>query len=162
VEEFFLRAAKLAPELQFGLGGEGWAGKLLPSNVRWLGHIGTRDHNRLNCSARMVLNVNRESMAVVGFSPPTRIFEAAGAGACLITDRWPGIEEFFKPGREILIAASGEEVVNHLRRFSRDEAEEIGTSMRRRALAGHCYRLRAGQVEAILTQAPSQAAKVKS
>jgi spore maturation protein CgeB len=110
----------------------------------------------------MVLNVNRESMAAVGFSPPTRIFEAAGAGACLITDQWPGIEEFFTPGREILIAESGEEVVNHLRRFSRDEAKEIGVSMRRRALAGHSYSLRARQVEAILAQASSQAAKVRS
>jgi spore maturation protein CgeB len=162
VEEFFLRPAELAPELQFGLGGEGWAGKLLPNNVRWLGHIATSDHNRLNCSARMVLNVNRESMAAVGFSPPTRVFEAAGAGACLITDQWPGIEEFFTPGREILIAESGEDVVNHLRRFSREEAEEIGASMRRRALAGHCYRLRVRQVEAVLTRASSQPVKERS
>ena len=162
VEEFLLRASELAPELQFGLGGEGWGSKQMPGNVRWHGHVGTEDHNRLNCSARMVLNVNRDSMAAVGFSPPTRIFEAAGAGACLITDHWPGIEEFFTPGREILVAGSAEDVVKLLRRFSRDEAEKIGARMRERALTEHCYRLRAEQVEAILTQASSHAVKVTS
>ena len=81
VEEFFLAAAELAPEIRFVLGGEGWGGKTLPPNVRWIGHVGTGDHNRINCSARMVLNINRESMAQVGFSPPTRVFEAAGAAS---------------------------------------------------------------------------------
>jgi spore maturation protein CgeB len=104
VEQFFLRAAELAPEMSFILGGEGWGGKALPANVRWIGHVGTGSHNRINASARMALNINRDSMADVGFSPPTRVFEAAGAGACLITDKWLGIEKFFEPGREILVA----------------------------------------------------------
>ena len=60
----------------------------------------------INCSARMVLNINRESMAQTGFSPPTRVFEAAGAAACLITDAWTGVEQFFQPDREILVAHS--------------------------------------------------------
>jgi len=77
VEQFFLAAAEHALELQFVLGGEGWGGKRLPQNVRWIGHVGTAHHNVINCSARMVLNINRESMAKVGFSPPTRVFEAA-------------------------------------------------------------------------------------
>ena len=92
VEHFFLRAAELAPEMNFILGRRGLGPEShLPPNVRW--HRACRHrqpHNRLNCSARMVLNINRESMANVGFSPPTRIFEAAGAGACLVTDRWTG------------------------------------------------------------------------
>ena len=153
VEEFFLRAADLAPELQFCLGGEGWAGKPMPKNVRWLGHVATHDHNRLNCSARMVLNINRNSMAGVGFSPPTRIFEAAGAGVCLITDRWNGIEEFFAPGREVLVAGSAEEVVKDLRSHSPEQAREIGANMRRRALRDHTYRLRTEQFESIVTEA---------
>src|SRR5262249_7743795 len=98
VEEFFLRTAELAPEMRFLLGGEGWGDKPLPRNVRWIGHVSTANHNRVNCSARMVLNINRDSMAHTGFSPPTRVFEAAGAGACVITDRWPGVEMFFTPG----------------------------------------------------------------
>jgi spore maturation protein CgeB len=150
VEEFFFCAARLSPECLFVLGGEGWAGKSIPANVRWLGHVGTQDHNRLNCSARMVLNINRDSMAGVGFSPPTRIFEAAGAGACLITDRWTGIENFFAPGREILVAERAEEIVHYLRRLPAQEAAQIGNAMRRRALRDHTYELRAQRVAAIL------------
>src|ERR1700694_646873 len=150
VQEFFFRAAELAPEYQFVLGGEGWGGKVLPKNVRWIGHVRTGDHHRVNCSARMVLNVNRDSMASVGFSPPTRVFEAAGAGACFITDHWIGIETFFVPGREILVAASAEEVVNHLRNISEAEARKIGHRMRERALLDHTYQLRASQCDEIV------------
>jgi spore maturation protein CgeB len=150
VEQFFLRAAELAPEMKFVLGGEGWGGKLLPGNVRWIGHVGTADHNKVNCSARMVLNINRESMADVGFSPPTRVFEAAGAGACLITDDWKGVEAFFVPGTEILVAKTAEDVVRHLRGVNERRAEEIGVAMRARALRDHTYELRAHEVESIL------------
>lgn len=158
MEEFFVRAAELAPDFQFALGGEGWGGKRLPGNVRWIGHVGTGDHNRVNCSARMVLNINRDSMAGVGFSPPTRVFEAAGAGACLITDRWAGIEQFFAPEKEILVAGSAEEIVSWLRNTSADKAREIGGNMRKRALQDHTYALRAKEVDAILENVPARAA----
>jgi spore maturation protein CgeB len=151
VEEFFLRAAELAPDLNFILGGEGWAGKPLPPNVRWIGHVGTGDHNRVNCSAGMVLNINRESMANVGFSPPTRVFEAAGAGACLITDSWPGVDHFFALRREILVASSAEGIVRWLRTLNKEDAREVGAAMRARALRDHTYALRAGQLDAILS-----------
>jgi spore maturation protein CgeB len=153
VEEFFFRAAEIAPEFKFALGGEGWEGKQLPANVRWIGHVGTSDHNRVNCSARIVLNINRDSMADVGFSPPTRIFEAAGAGACLITDRWAGIEMFFMPGQEILAAGCAAEIVDHLRNVPNAEAQEIGANMRRRALRDHTYALRAQEFDAIIANA---------
>lgn len=152
VEEFFLAAAELAPEFQFILGGEGWGGKALPDNVRWIGHVGTGDHNRVNCSARMVLNINRESMANVGFSPPTRVFEAAGAASCLITDHWAGIEEFFNPGCEILVARNAQEVADLLRTVDAKLAREIGEAMRKRARQEHTYALRALQVREILSQ----------
>lgn len=152
VEEFFLRAAELAPEMSFIIGGEGWSGRQMPANVRWIGHVGTADHNAVNCSARMVLNINRESMASVGFSPPTRVFEAAGSGACLITDFWTGIESFFVPDREILVARSAEDIVRLLRNISSIEASAIGTRMRDRALRDHTYAQRAEQVHAILGQ----------
>jgi len=146
VEEFFLKAAHLAPELSFVLGGEGWGGKNLPPNVRWIGHVGSERHNAVNCSARMVLNVNRESMAKVGFSPPTRVFEAAGAGACLITDEWEGVDQFFTPDSEILIAKGAEEVVAHLRGRNAEQASAIGQAMMNRALRDHSYESRAQQV----------------
>jgi spore maturation protein CgeB len=153
VEQFFLRAAELAPEMKFILGGEGWGSKQLPSNVRWIGHVGTGAHNRVNSSARMVLNINRESMAEVGFSPPTRVFEAAGAAACLITDHWTGVETFFAPRREILVARSAEDIVRHLRNTSRSDARAIGSAMLERALRDHTYALRAREVDQILSSA---------
>ncbi len=152
-EDFFLRAAELAPELQFLLGGEGWGDKTLPANVRWIGHVATSDHNRVNCSAGMILNINRESMAGVGFSPPTRVFEAAGSAACVITDAWDGIEMFFAPGREILTAASAEEVVRHLRTVDLSRAAAIGKAMLMRALQDHTYARRAREVDRVLQAA---------
>jgi spore maturation protein CgeB len=100
----------------------------------------------------MVLNINRESMADVGFSPPTRVFEAAGAGACLISDAWPGIDQFFQPSREILVAQSAPEVVNFLREVPTEAASTIGKAMRRRTLREHTYALRAQQVHSVLTR----------
>ncbi|MGE5501277.1 MAG: hypothetical protein ACM3W4_05060, partial [Ignavibacteriales bacterium] len=81
VEEFFLEAAARLPERRFLLGGNGWDDKPMPENVRRIGHVGTNDHNAFNTSPLAVLNVARDSMADVGFSPATRVFEAAGAGA---------------------------------------------------------------------------------
>jgi spore maturation protein CgeB len=150
VEDFFLTAAALAPEMSFILGGEGWAGKWLPRNVRWIGHVGIRDHNRINSSARMVLNINRDSMAETGFSPPTRVFEAAGAGACLMTDHWAGIAQFFEPGCEILVAHSAKDIVESLRGMSHEECTTIGEAMRQRALQDHTYEIRAQQFHAAL------------
>lgn len=151
VEDFFFRAAELAPNLKFILGGEGWGNKKMPENVRWIGHVGTHDLNRLNSSARMVLNINRESMAGVGFSPPTRVFEAAGAAACVITDEWKGIEKFFEPGEEILVAKNAEDVVRHLNEITPERAYQIGENMRGRAISEHTYQLRAQQFVDALT-----------
>ncbi len=116
VEELFLRAAELAPDKTFLLGGEGWGDKPMPPNVRWIGHVPTADHNRVNCSAGMVMNINRASMAQSGFSPPTRVFEVAGAGTCLLCDDWPGIDDCFEPDREILVIRNAEDVVDALAR----------------------------------------------
>ncbi len=150
VEEFFLKAAALAPELRFLLGGAGWGDKARTPNVAYFDHVYTRDHNAFNSTPRAVLNISRESMARYGFSPATRIFEAAGAAACLITDEWKGIEQFLEPGREVLVARSGEEVAEHVRALDTGRAREIGRAARRRVLAGHTYAHRARQVEALL------------
>jgi spore maturation protein CgeB len=153
VEQFFFSAAEQAPDLSFILGGEGWGSRSIPAHVRWIGHVGIADHNRINCSARMVLNINRDSMASTGFSPPTRVFEAAGAGACLITDEWQGIDQFFEPGREILVAARAEHIVQHLRNTPPERARQIGKAMLDRALREHTYQLRAAQFASTLNSA---------
>ena len=150
VEEFFLRAAGLLPGCRFLLGGSGWGDRALPGNVRYAGHVYTQHHNAFNCTPRAVLNVNRESMARYGFSPPTRVFEAAGAAACLLTDAWEGVELFLEPEREVLVARSGEEVAGILGGLSPERARAIGEAARRRTLAEHTYAHRAAQVEAVL------------
>jgi spore maturation protein CgeB len=150
IEEFFLRAAELLPDRSFLLGGNGWGDKGMPGNVRYLGHVYTADHNAFNCSTLAMLNVCRDSMARNGFSPATRVFEAAGAAACLITDWWVGIESFFEPGREILVARDGAEVAALLRGLTPERARAIGEAAYRRVLAEHTYAARVRTLEAVL------------
>jgi spore maturation protein CgeB len=150
VREFFLQVAEACPQFSFLFGGEGWGDLSLPANVRYLGHVATGLHNRLNSSARLVLNVNRQSMADYGFSPPTRVFEAAGAGACLVTDRWDGIGEFLTPGGEVLVASSPEEVARYVREVSQEEAVAIGRRALSRILRDHTYDRRGEQLEGFL------------
>ena len=150
VEEFFLRAAMSFPEEKFLLGGNGWEDKPMPGNVAYLGHVYTHEHNAFNSTPLAILNINRESMARYGFSPPTRVFEAAGAAACLITDRWTGIEIFLEPGREVLLAEDGLEVAAHLRGLTEARARAIGQAACQRLLAQHTYAHRAEQLEKIL------------
>jgi spore maturation protein CgeB len=146
VEEFFLKPARELPTCRFLLGGAGWDARSLPSNVGYLGHVGTADHNSVNSSASAVLNVNRSSMAEYGFSPPTRVFEAAGAGACVITDCWDGVDQFLEPGREVLVAASGGDVTELLARVDERERSAIGAAARRRVMQDHTYTQRAAAV----------------
>lgn len=150
VEEFFLKAAAMLPGRTFLLGGNGWHDKAMPANVKYVGHVYTRDHNAFNCTPLAVLNINRESMARFGFSPATRVFEAAGAGACCITDEFVGVETFFEPGREILTARDGQQVAQLLAELTPDAAGRIGAAARSRALAEHTYAHRAAQVEEVL------------
>ncbi len=160
VDAFFFEAARLLPEARFLLGGNGWHDKPAPGNVVKLGHVPTRDHNAFNVTPLAVLNVARDSMASVGFSPATRVFEAAGAGACLITDAWEGIELFLKPDEEILVARDGADVAEHLRAMTRERAAGIGRRALARVLAEHTYDRRAEQVERLLL--PALPARPKS
>lgn len=172
VEEFFLRAAALCPEHRFALGGEGWADKPMPANVTYLGHVPTGRHNEVNASARLVLNVHRDSMVANGWSPATRMFEAAGAACCQVTDAWRGLESFFVPaalsgdssfvpaalsdgsasvpGGEMLVAHGAEDVARYVRTVSVDDARRIGEAARARALRDHTYDQRARLMDELL------------
>jgi spore maturation protein CgeB len=153
VGEFFFRAAFLAAGKRFLLGGNGWADKSMPENVRYVGHVYTSDHNAFNCSARMVLNISRESMARYGFSPATRVFEAAGAAACLITDAWDGIDSFLEPGTETLVAYDGADVARIIRDLDNSRARALGDAARTRVLRDHTYTQRGALVESLLQEA---------
>jgi spore maturation protein CgeB len=152
IEEFFLRAAELSPDRTFLLGGNGWEDKPMPANVRRLGHVGTADHNAFNSTPLAVLNVTRDSMVANGWSPATRVFEVAGAGACQITDAWDGIEGFLAPDREVLVARDGAEVAAHLAALEPLRAKELGDAAQKRVLAEHTYTHRAAEVDALLRE----------
>jgi spore maturation protein CgeB len=162
VREFFLGAVMRLPQRSFVLGGSGWSADALAANVRLLGHVPTARHNALNCSSLTVLNISRESMARNGHSPATRVFEAAGAGACLITDRWEGIERFLEPGSEVLVADDGAGVAALLSELDPQRAAAVGTAARERVLAEHTYLQRAEQLEQVLAQALSWGAELES
>ena len=157
VEAFFLEPAARMPERRFVLGGSGWGDKAVNPNVVRLGHVGTADHNAFNASPLAVLNVARDSMAAVGFSPATRVFEAAGAGACLITDAWEGIEQFLEPDVEVLVARDGQDVQAHLAALTLERAQAIGDAALRRVLSEHTYALRGAQVDTLLGELASAA-----
>lgn len=150
VEQFFLLAASKLPERRFLLGGNGWQDKPMPANVHYAGHVYTHQHNAFNSTPLAVLNINRESMARYGYSPPTRVFEAVGAGACLITDEWTGLDLFLEPEREVLVARDGEAVAEHLRQLNPSRARAIGKAAYQRILAEHTYAHRAELMEQVL------------
>jgi spore maturation protein CgeB len=150
VAEFFLQPAADLPDRSFLIGGNGWESKQMPANVRHLGHVFTTEHNAFNCTPLAVLNVARDSMADIGFSPATRVFEAAGAAACLITDAWEGIEQFLKPDAEVLVARDGKDVAEHVRTLTPERARRIGDAALRSVLGEHTYAHRGAEVDALL------------
>ncbi|GAB0116494.1 CgeB family protein [Acidisoma sp. 7E03] len=156
VEEYFLSPAGLLSDRSFLLAGSGWQDKSMPANVRSIGHVGSAMHNVLNSSAGAVLNIARDSMADVGFSPATRVFEAAGAGACLITDAWAGIELFLEPDTEILLARDGRDVAELLADLSPERAGQIGQAALARIRRDHTYEHRGRQVHALLGELRAQ------
>jgi spore maturation protein CgeB len=162
VEEFFLKPAADLPEYKFLIGGSGWGDKSMPQNVEYIGHVYTKDHNALNCTPTAVLNISRDSMAKYGFSPATRVFEAAGAGACIITDYWEGIDFFFEPDVEILVAKDGNEVTEILKNLTVERAREIGEAGYRKVLSAHTYNHRAELLQSIFNKSLSAAPQVQA
>lgn len=152
VEEFFLRPAAALRDRRFLLGGSGWEDKPLRRNVHYVGHVRTTDHNLFYSKARAVSNITREGRARYGFSPTSRLFEAAGSGACLITDAWRGIERFLEPDREVLVAESSDAVVRHVQDLSAARATALGAAALQRILAQHTYDHRAADVETVLAE----------
>jgi spore maturation protein CgeB len=151
VNEFFFKPARFLKVDTFILGGSGWEQDDLPENVRHIGHVSTRDHNQFNSSPLAVLNISRNSMASYGFSPATRVFEAAGAGACIITDDWRGIDQFFTPGKEILVAKNGDEVIQLMQNLSKENSRAIGQAAKKRVLRDHTYGNRANTLNQVFS-----------
>ena len=125
------------------LGGAGWDGLLLPPNVRAIGHCPTALHPVLNSSARLVLNINREAMAATGFSPPTRVFEAAAAAPASSPTPGRASSASSEPRAGVLVAGGPQDLVRYLETVSPEAARAVGGRARRRALRDHTYASRA-------------------
>ncbi len=120
------------------------------SNVRLIPHLPPTRHPAFYSSAAWQLNVTRADMIAAGWSPSVRLFEAAACGAAMLSDRWLGIEEFFTPGREILLPESSAEVVDLLRTTHPDDRVAIGVAARGRVLREHTSERRAEELESSL------------
>ncbi len=142
--------ARQLPEKRLLIGGEGWQDTPLPDNVDAFGHVYTGDLNLLYNSARAVLVLNRKPMVDWGYAPSTRLFEAAAAGAAIITEPMGGLDEFFTPFKELLTANDGTEAASKLLALSPDKATELGRNAREYVLANHTYEDRARHMDRII------------
>lgn len=133
----FIEASKRLPEAKFILGGS-----LYPSDFPWtkniwfMRHVPVFKHPVFYSSSKFTLNITRKAMADSGFCPSGRIFEAAACGVPIISDYWEGLETFFEPGSEILLANSTDEVIKHLC-MPETKRMELAQMARRRILQEH-------------------------
>ncbi len=119
-----------------------------PANVERVQHLAPSGHRAFYNAQRFALNVTRRDMVLAGYSPSVRLFEAAACGTPVISDSWPGLETFFTPGSEILLAGSSGEVLSQLCDMPDDTRRAIGRRARARALAEHTAAHRAETLEA--------------
>lgn len=163
VERFLVDVAWRLPGRRFMVAGPQYPdGLRWPENVERLTHLPPARHPAFYSSADWQLNATRADMVAAGWSPSVRLFEAAACGAAMISDRWAGIEEFFVPGREILLPGSTEETLAIISETHPDDRRAIGAAARARILAAHTSAHRAEELERLLRLAApvGQAAQV--
>lgn len=138
------------------------AGPMYPTNIVWpanverINHLAPSEHRAFYNSQRFTLNITRADMVRAGHSPSVRLFEAAACGVPIISDWWPGLDEVFTPGREILIARSPIESLRLLQEVPEQERRSIADRARDRVLACHTAAHRAAELERYVTEAMSQ------
>ena len=136
LERLLLEPARALPERRFVVAGPQYPDDVdWPANVERIEHLPPAEHRGFYAAQRFTLNVTRADMVAAGWSPSVRLFEAAACGVPIISDAWPGLDELFRPGEEILLAETAEDVAAHLR-----DCPEA----RRRAIAGAAREPRAG------------------
>jgi spore maturation protein CgeB len=159
LRELFLMPAQALPARTFAIGGSQYPNDFAwSSNINYLWHVPPAEHAAFFGSARLNLNVTRAPMAAMGFCPSGRLFEAAACGAALISDDWTGLDEFYVPGDELLVAATAGDVIDALAR-SDAELRRVGARARERTLSEHTTQHRAAQLIDILestTAVPSR------
>jgi spore maturation protein CgeB len=151
LERLLLEPARRAPQLRFCVAGPQYPADISgPANVERIDHVPPADHPAFYAASRYTLNVTRADMIAAGFSPSVRLFEAAACGAPLISDRWPGLDGLFAPGREIVLADGPDDVLSVLQSASEDARRAMAEAARRRILAEHTAARRAAELEAHL------------
>jgi spore maturation protein CgeB len=157
VERLLIEPARTLPEQAFVIAGPQYpAGLAWPANVARLDHVSPDRHPEFYNRLRFALNVTRADMVEAGWSPSVRMFEAAACGIPIISDHWPGLDEFLVPGREILTAHSTAEVVRHLSTLGTEGRAKIAAAARARVLKAHTAACRAREFESHLAEAGAQ------
>jgi spore maturation protein CgeB len=148
VEALLVAPARSHPQGRFAVAGPQYPADLKwPANVEYIAHLPPAEHRAFYNRQRYTLNVTRADMIAAGWSPSVRLFEAAACATPIISDRWPGIESVFTPGRDILLAATPEDVLGILRESDEDERRRIGERARARVLSEHTAAHRAAALE---------------
>lgn len=153
LDRLLLEPARRRPDLQFVV-----AGPQYPPNIRWPGnverieHLAPADHPGFYAAQRMTLNITRAEMVRAGWSPSVRLFEAAACAVPVVSDRWEGLDTFFRPGREIVIADSTAEVLAALDGLDDRRRTAMGSAARERVLAEHTAEHRAVRLETLVAQ----------
>lgn len=151
VQRLFVDVARARPDLRFRIGGSGYPEAFPWSDNIWFArHVAPGEHPAFFSSSGLTLNVTRRDMAEFGWCPSGRLFEAAACGVPVISDRWDGLDAFFEPGREILVADDTGDVLAAL---TRPDLADIARAGRARVLAEHTSDHRAGELLAMLQEA---------
>jgi spore maturation protein CgeB len=153
LERLFVEPARSRQDLRFLIGGAQYPQEFpwLPS-IYFVRHLPPSEHAAFFASSRLTLNVTRKAMVEMGWCPSGRLFEAAACGTPLLSDTWDGIDEFFTPGEEILLAKHGDDVLAALELGS-GELRRIADRARQRTLDQHSSARRARQLVELLEQA---------
>jgi len=157
VAELFVEPARAAPARRFVLGGSSYPADFpWTANTFYMNHVAPPDHPAFFCSSRLTLNVTRADMAAMGWCPSGRLFEAAACGVPIVSDSWDGLDRFFVPGEELLIARSRDDVLAALDRPDA-ELRRIGEAGRARVLAEHSSAVRAAEMVRLIEGARTPA-----
>ena len=153
--DLFVEPARRLPWRRFLLAGSQYP-EAFPwtDNIHFIRHLPPADHPAFYCSSRLALNVTRQAMAAMGYCPSGRLFEASACGAPLLSDDWDGLDRFFEPNSEILIARTTGHAMDALHRGEED-LKRIGRAARERTLSCHTAAHRALELEAVLEAARS-------
>jgi spore maturation protein CgeB len=154
LEQLLIEPARRLPELKFVVAGPQFPDTIdWPANLERIEHLPPSEHRGFYNSQRFTLNVTRGDMVRAGYSPSVRLFEAGACGVPVLSDQWDGIEMFFRPGKEIALAETAEDVVNVLTRTSAEAAETMGIAACRRVLKEHTAAHRAAELETFINEA---------